>query len=404
MPTYSYRARDETGKMVKGLLDAFSKDKLVDELKKMGFMATKVMEVSQNAEIEPFLSHFQSISVTDMVMFNIQLSNMISAGISVLGSLEILKNQIENTKLKEIVHSLIRNIDAGESFSQALSKHPSVFSTLFINMIKAGEVSGQLDTVLARFAEFYERQVKLAQKVKGALFYPVILLFTGVLVTLFLVTSVIPQFAVIFSNIGIELPQSTMILYKTGVAIKSYWHLIILSVTGFVLLVKFYVKTDGGKRYFDKFKLRVPLAGTIYRKAAVSRFARTLGTLIESGVPILESLAITKNVLENVILAEVIDNVYHSVEEGKRIAESLKDGKEFPSDLIQMISIGEESGNLGAVLNKVADFYDTYVERTIMKLTAVIEPVFLVILGTLVGFIMISILTPMFDMVKILKH
>ncbi len=404
MPTYVYKARDATGKPVKGTMDAANKEELIDKLHKMGYMTTQVTEAIPGIKIETIFDKLRGVSTEDMIMFNVQFSNLISAGIPILSSLDTLAKQIENKRLKETVGDVARNIEAGDSFSGALAKYPRIFSKLFINMVRAGEASGKLDTVLKRFAEFIEHQADLRQKIRGALFYPIILIFAGVAVTLFIVTFIIPQFAEIFLKAGIRLPLVTLILYKIGITIKHFWFSIILLVMVIVLGVRYYAQTERARFLIDRVKLRLPILGPLYRKAAISRFARTLATLVASGVPILQSLDIVKEVIENEVLGRVVENVRTSVERGQSLSEPLKISEEFPPDAVQMISVGEETGNLEGMLNKISDFYDMSLGYSIKKLTTVIEPLLLVIMGCMVGFIMASMLLPMFDMIKILRR
>lgn len=404
MPTYTYKARNGTGKPVKGTMDAGTKEELVDKLHKMGYMTTQVAEALPGIKIESVFDRLMPIGTETMIMFYVQLANMINAGISILTSLDALNKQTENRRLKETVGSVSRNVEGGDSFSEAIARHPRIFSRLFVSMVKAGEASGKLDTVLIRFAEFSERQADLRQKIRGALFYPTILLFAGIAVTLFIITFVIPQFAGIFMKAGVQLPTVTLILYKIGIWIKQFWYLVILFIIVGWVGIRSYAKTEKGRLNFDRFKLKLPVFSSLFRKAAISRFARTLGTLAGSGVPILQCLDITKEVVGNEVLARVIGNVRSAVERGERIAEPLRISEEFPQDTIQMISVGEETGNLDGMLNKISDFYDMSLGYTIKKLTTIIEPIFLVIMGCMVGFIMASMLLPMFDMIKILRH
>ena len=404
MPTYIYKARDTTGKPVKGTMDAANKEEIIDKLHKMRYMTTEVTKAIPGIKIESIFERLKRITTEDMVMFYIQLSNMINAGITILTSLKTLSNQIENKRLRETVGGVSRGVEAGDTFSEALSKYPRVFPFIFVSMVKAGEASGKLDTILSRFAVFSEQQEDLRQKIKGALFYPMILLFAGIAVTLFIVTFIIPQFAEIFMKTGIRLPIPTLILYRIGMAIKGFWHTAILSVVIIYLGLKYYARTERGRLRFDRFKLKLPVIGSLHRKAAISRFTRTLGTLTSSGVPILESLDIVKEVVGNEVLARVVANTRSVVEKGERLAPPLKISEEFPPDTVQMIAIGEESGSLDITLNKVSDFYDMSLGYTIKKLTAVIEPLFLVIMGGLVAFIMASMLLPIFDMIRILRH
>lgn len=404
MPTYNYKARDAAGKAIRDTMEAAAKEELIDKLKKMGYMVTQVTEVQSGINMGSFFDKFKPVRAEDMIMFYVQLSNMISAGISILASLGALDAQIVNKKLKECVGSVSRSVEGGDGFSQALARHPRIFPKLFVNMAKAGEASGQLDTILVRYADYFEKQEDLKQKIKGALFYPMILLIAGIAVTLFVVTFVIPQFVEIFAKAGIALPTPTLILFKVGTAIKHFWYLIILFFIALVFAVRAYVNTDRGRLKLDRLKLNMPILGPLYRKSSLSNFARTLGTLTASGVLILEALDITKEVIGNEVLSRVIGNVRHAVEKGEKMSELLKISKEFPPDAVQMIAVGEETGNLDGMLNKIADFYDMSLEYTIKKLTTIIEPLFLVIMGCLVGFIMASMLLPMFDMVKTIQR
>jgi len=404
MPLFLYKARDASGKKVQGTLEAKTKEELVGKLRNMGFMTTYVAETKAGVKGESFLAGLKPISAENMIMFYVQFSNLIEAGIPILNALEVLTDQLDNKKLKSAVASVARGVEAGETFSEALSKYPAIFPKLFVSMVKAGEATGSLDVVSKRYAEYYEHQVDLSQKVKGALFYPAILLTAGVAVTLFIVTFIIPQFAEIFIKSGLKLPLPTLVLYSIGVNIKRYWYLGIIGGILFALGVKLYARSERGHFNIDRMKLKLPIVGALYRKAALSRFAKTLGTLTASGVPILQSLDITKDVVGNEVLKRVVGTLRTAVEKGEKIAEALKISGEFPADTVQMISVGEETGNLDGMLDKIAGFYNMSLGYTIKKLTTIMEPLFLLIMGGLVGFIMISMLLPMFDMIKVLKQ
>ena len=404
MPTFTYKARDPRGKAVKGTMQAASQEELYDKLQKLGYMTTKASESLSVPEINALFERFQRISAEDLIMFTVQFSNLINAGVSLLDSLSAVSQQIENRKLKEVVESVTRSVEAGQSFSEALSSHPKVFPHLFMSLVKAGEVSGKLDTILIRYAKYSEEQAELKQKVKGALLYPAILLFAGIGVSLFIVTFVVPQFAQIFIKVGITLPLPTRILYRVGVGIKFFWH----SILSFVMVTyfgfKYYTGTRVGGFQVDQWKLRIPLLGGLFRKVSISRFSRTLGMLVSSGVPILTSLEIVKEVVGNEVLARVVAGAHEAVEKGEKLSEPLRVSREFPVDAIQLISVGEETGNLDEMLEKVADFYDRWTGYTIKKLTTLIEPVLLLLMGSIVGFIMASMLLPMFDMIKVLRQ
>ena len=404
MPNYTYKARDGMGKPVKGIMSAASKDELVDKLHRMGYMTTSVVEAKSEIKIESFIEKLRPVSTEDMIMFYVQLSNMINAGIPILDSLKTLARQVDNRRLKTAIGEVSRSIEAGAHFSDALARYPHVFPKLFVSMVRAGEISGKLDMVSARYAEYFERQTDLKEKVKGALFYPLILLVAGVTVTLFIVTFVIPQFAVVFTKAGITLPLPTLILFKIGEGIKKFWHVGILSAIALWFGFKLYRNTQHGRLLIDRIKLKIPILGLLYRRSALSGFSRTLGTLTTSGVPILQSLDVTRDVVENEVLGRVITGARVSVEKGEKLSEFLKISNEFPPDVVQMVLVGEETGNLDTMLNKVADFYDMSVGYTIKKLTTALEPLFLLIMGGLVGFIMASMLLPIFDMIRVLRH
>ena len=404
MPSYNYRARDNAGKSVKGTMEASAKAELIDKLRNMGYMATSVTDAASGIQIASVFDRLKWISSNDLLIFYIQLSNMISAGITILMSLSTLSRQVENKVFREAIDDVAKHVESGGTLSQGFATHSKIFSTLFINMIKAGEASGNLDKVLLRYADFYERQADLKEKVKGALFYPAILLCAGIAVMLFIVTAVIPQFAEIYMRANIPLPVPTLIVYTIGTAIRHYWYFLIILVVAAAIGIRYYFTTRTGILFMDTLKLRLPIIGPLYRKIAVARFARTLSTLLGSGVPILESLDITKDVTGNVVLERAIANVRKYVEKGERMSEPMKISGEFPPDVVQMVAVGEETGAVDSMLNKIADFYDMTVGYAVKKLTVVIEPVFLVILGCMVGFILASMLLPIFDMVKTLRH
>lgn len=404
MPTYVYKTRDGTGKKVSGTMDAASKTELARKLQKMGYMVTRMSEVRPGIKLEGVGEKFKRVSVEDKIMFNIQLANMINSGLGLLNCLNTLRNQIENKKLKEVVGDVYRNVEGGSAFSEALEKHPRIFSKLFVSMVKAGEASGNLDTVLNRLAVFTEHQADLREKIRGALFYPIILLVAATAIVAFIITFVMPNFVRIFNEAGVTLPAPTVMLYGLGLAVKRYWWLIILGVILVSFGIRTYMSTERGRLQFDQLKLKLPVIGPLARKLYISRFARTLATMVASGVPILQSLDIVKEVIGNEVIARVVKSARDGVEEGEKIAGALKVSKEFPPDTVQMIAVGEETGNLDGMLNKISDFYDMAVGYSIRKLTALIEPLFLVIIGGVVAFIMASMLLPMFDMVKTLRR
>ncbi len=404
MPNYLYKARDGEGKAVTGAMESVSAEKLAEKLRELGYMPTQIKEAVAGVDLDQFSRRFAKIKPEDIIMFNVQLANMIDAGLTLINSLNIICRQIENRKLREVVEEVKRAVEGGSSFSDALANHPKVFSKLFVDMVRAGETSGKLNVVLNRLALYVEQQEDLRQQVKNALFYPAILVIAGIAVVVLIVSFVMPKFVEVFNRAGVPLPLPTQSFYALGLALTNYWYLIIFVIWLSFMGVRMYACTEKGGYRFDRLKLDLPVIGPLVRKLIISRFSRTLATLVESGVPILHSLDIVREVVGNRIISDVVKNVRDSVEEGERIAKELKKSGEFPQDMVQMISVGEETGKLGHMLNKISGFYDNAVGYSLKRLIALIEPVFIIVLGVLVGFIMASMRLPMFDMIKTISR
>lgn len=404
MPNYRYTARDERGNAVTGTLAAPGPEALADQLKRTGYLVTQTREVAEGPTVESLLQRLRRVGYDDLVLFNVQLSKMVQVGIPLVTALETLAQQTEHPRLRAAIGDVARTVEAGLSFSEALRKHPHIFSNLFINMIQAGEVSGKLDEVLRRLAEFTRYQASLREQVKTALTYPVILLVVGVAVIGFLVMGIIPKFMKIFLEAGVALPLPTAILYQVSQLVRGYW---LWGLCGISLLgwgLGRWIHTPQGRRTVDPMLLKLPVIGALARKVALSRFARTLETLLSSGVPILESLSIVEQTSGNVVIGDVVKTVQTSVKQGGAISDPLRVSQEFPPMVVQMITVGEASGTLDHMLGQIADHYDELVAHGIKRVTTLIEPIFLVVMGGMVAFIMASILLPMFRMVNVIHH
>jgi general secretion pathway protein F len=308
-----------------------------------------------------------------------------------------------NPLLKKIVAQIKESVNEGNSLAFSLSQHPRLFSNIYVSMVRAGEASGSLDVVLGRLAEYGERQQALKGRFKAALAYPVFMCLIGSLVLFFLITFIVPNITQIFSEMHHSLPLSTLTLITLSSFLKSFWWVVVLAGVGLVIAAKQFIKTSRGHYVWDKIKLRIPILGDINQKMALARFARTLGTLLESGVPLLSALDIVRNIVNNIIIAEVIDNASVEIEAGKSLASPLSRSIWFPPIAVQMISVGEQSGELEAMLGKIADTYETEVESQIMALTSMLEPVMILVMGLVVGFIVISILLPIFEMNQMIR-
>ncbi|MFH1710434.1 MAG: type II secretion system F family protein, partial [bacterium] len=377
MSTFFYKARDESGKPISGIMEAANKDILASKLQKLKYTVISITEKAVPFSIDKYLQKFGRVKLNDLVMFNVQLASMISSGISLPTSLLTLLDQIENETLKSAVSDVYDKIKEGQTFSDALKKHPGIFPNLFTNMIRAGEVSGNLDEILTRLATFAEHEQELKQRISTAMFYPMILAVVGILVVIGIIVSILPSFAKMFIESNVPLPMPTMVLYNTNIFIRAYWKHAIVVLTGLYFLFRWYKKTPAGKYSIDNMMLNMPMIGKLIRQATIARLTRTLASLISAGVPILQSLEVTEQTIDNAIISKVLKNVYSSVSKGESISAPLRESGQFPAMTVHMIAVGEEAGTLDAMLNKVADFYDMSTDYSVKKLTALLEPIFL---------------------------
>ncbi len=385
-------------------MEATTREELASKLHKMGYLATEVREDVSGPDLDAWFRKFDTVGGEELLMFYVELASMVGSGMTLLSGLQTLHEQASNRKLKEVLGDLARGVESGDLFSSVLARHPTVFPPIFTGMARVGEATGKLDAILLSYAKFSENEEELKQKIKNALTYPTILLVAGVAAVLFIVTFIIPQFSEIFLKAGVKLPGITVLLYNAGSWLRHSW--LFLCGGSFLLWVgaAWFFGTTGGRLLLDGWKLGFPVAGDLNRKAAISRFSRTLGILIRSGVPILRALDIAADVVNNKVLFGVIMNARQAVERGESIAGPLKVSGEFPPDVIRMIGVGEDSGALDEMLAKVADFYDMGISYAVKRLTVFLESIFLLVMGVMVAFIMASLLLPIFDMTKILRR
>jgi type IV pilus assembly protein PilC len=407
MPIFSYQATDKKGQEVTGMVEADSLALAINQVRSLGYFPTKVKEdagkLARRQKTKKKSGGFNlslggRVKRKQITLFTRQLATLIDAGLPLLRSLSILYDQQKPGKLKNILDELVNDVQSGTTFSEALAKHPKVYDKLYVNMVRAGEVGGMLEIVLNRLAEFAERREALSRQVKGAMIYPImVLLVAGGIVT-FLLIRVVPTFAEIFSDLGGALPAPTQFLVNTSEALKhSYLKLLGFGV-GIIVGLKMIFKIELVRAIRDRVVLKLPLFGQLVRKIGVARFSRTLGTLITSGVPILQSLSIVKETIANRVIANAVAEVHDSIREGETIAGPLEESKAFPPMAVNMIDVGEETGNLDSMLLKVADIYDAEVEVAIGGMLQMLEPTMMVVLGGIVGFIVISMYLPIFSM------
>ncbi len=398
MPVYKYIVKDKNGQTLAGSIEGQSETETVAALHKKEFIVLKVEAVKTSAQKKVSGG---KVKPEDLVIFSRQLATMIDAGIPVVQALSILSEQIENKAFRDMVEAIARDIRAGTSLSDAIAKYPAVFSELFVNMTKAGEASGMLDEVLDRLASYLEKSLALARKVKSSLVYPAVVVTMAMAITAVLLLKVVPTFKGIFEMLGGQLPLLTRILIGVSDALKHYFIFLVIVAAAAGAGLKKIVSTGKGRRDLDRFKLRVPVLGDLFRKVAVAKFSRTFSTLVKSGVNVLSALDIVAKTAGNKIVEETVLDCRTAVRNGEPIAASLIKSSVFPPMVCRMISVGEQTGQLEKMLSKIADFYDEQVDAQVSGLTSMIEPLVIAFLGIVVGGIVVALFLPVFQITQL---
>ncbi|MBN1459141.1 MAG: type II secretion system F family protein [Armatimonadetes bacterium] len=399
MPTYRYSAMDPTGRTVNGTLEADSFELVRAKLSDLSYHVLSIKQAKSASSLNDMFANMQRVKLRDLVMFSRQFATMIDAGLSVVKCLDILQKQTRNPKMKEVIGEVKRDVAGGSSLTEALQKHPRIFSALYVNMMRSAEAGGILDQVLDRLAGFLEKEQETRNKIKSAMTYPAVVFCFATLMLLGLLFFVLPKFKGIFETMGLDLPLTTKILLNSSDYMKNYWYVGLVFIVGSVVLFKIFARTDRGKYAIDAGKLKLPIFGDLILKTSVSRFARTFGTLITSGVPVLRALEIVSDTSGNRVISDTVVRASQSIKEGEKISTPLFGSKIFPVMVTQMIAVGEETGRLDQMLTKVANFYDDEVDNTLKGLTSLIEPLMIVGLGLIVGFIAVSVISPIYSLV-----
>jgi type IV pilus assembly protein PilC len=393
MAAFTYTARDAKGELKNSTVEAPSREEAINQLKKQRLNVIKIDEQTKKKK-------GGRVSMRDIVIFTRQFSTMINSGLPLVQALGILADQSENPNLKEVTKTVVFDVESGNTVADAMRKHPNAFNELYVNMVAAGEAGGILDTILMRLAVFMEKNDALVRKVKGAMIYPgVIMTVAGGAITVLLIF-VIPTFQRMFAEAGIALPLPTRIVIGMSSFLKHFWWAVFGGIAGAVVLLKRYYATSNGKLTIDRLMLKMPVLGDVIRKSAVSRFTRTLGTLIGSGVSILDGLEITAKTSGNRVIQDAIMESRSSIAGGETISAPLKKSQVFPPMVISMINVGEQTGGLDEMLGKIADFYDEEVDAAVGGLLAMMEPLMIVFLGIVVGGMVVAMYLPIFDMVN----
>lgn len=405
MPKFVYRVRSLQGAEMTGTEDAKTQREVTDKLRRQKFTILSVEEEKKDIfhvflETLPFMKkeRGRKVNAKNLVLFSRQLSTLVSAGVPIVQGLNILVEQIDNKNFKQVVGAVKADIEGGLSIADSMAKYPNAFEELYVGMIRSGETGGVLDIILERLSTYLEAAAKLKGKVKSAMVYPIIVSTVAISITGFLLIFVIPTFKQVFSAFGGELPLPTQVLINVSETLRRYFvPIFVLLIIG-AFLLRQYTKTEKGSRIWDGFLLKLPIFGALLRKVAIAKFSRTLGTLVKSGVPILEAIGVTGKTSGNKIVEDAIMNARENIREGARIAPPLKDSGVFPPMVIQMIAVGEETGALDNMLNKIADFYDQEVDVAVSGLTSMIEPVIIVVMGVVIGAIVIAMFMPIFQL------
>lgn len=427
MPKFNYVAMDSRGKETKGTLEVNSQNEAIGRLKEMGFFPTKVVEADKAKDGKPDKSAKNapakgkgggakkgfniSIKIPGLsgkvkskvlVTFTRQLATLVDAGLPLLRGLRVLERQERNVVLKEVIGQIASAVESGSTFSEALGQHPKIFNRLFVSMVKAGELGGVLEVVLNRLAEFMEKAQKIKGKVVAAMFYPSAVMTVALIILGVLMVVVVPQFKVIFADMmgGKDLPPFTMFVLGISNMVKDHFFITVGGIVALFIVLKLTISTKGGRRLFDKFKLVMPVLGPVFSKVAISRFARTLGTLVSSGVPILQALTIVKDTAGNVVVANAVASIHESVKEGETITAPLEAANVFPPMVISMVDVGEQTGALPEMLMRVADTFDEEVDNAVTAMTSLLEPIMIVFLAIVVGSIVIALFLPLITLMN----
>jgi len=404
MANFAYKALDQRGIAANGEIEGDSKAAAAQALRNRGLTVLDLNEANKGLHME--LDFMTRIKAKDLTVFSRQFATMVSSGLSMLRCLYVLEEQTPNKKFAKVIGAIKNDVEAGISLSDALEKHPAVFSKLYVSMVRAGEIGGILDEVLNRVATQLEKDDSIRRAVKSAMVYPMMIGSFAILVMMGMVLFLIPLFASMYKDLGnAKLPTLTRGMIAVSDGMKGYWFIVFPAIIAIVWLLRRFKRSDRGRELWDRFKLHIPMGiGEIVRKLAVARFSRTLGTLVSSGVPILQAIDITGQAAGNVVIEKAMKDVQQSVKEGQSITGPLQKISVFPAMVTQMIAVGEETGSLDAMLNKIADFYEDEVNASVKSLTSILEPILMLGVGALVGLVVISMYLPIFNMMNIVKE
>ena len=400
--TFDYKVRDKTGALVTGQLVGDNEAIVMTRLRQMGLTPIRVKQASTGLKMEIHLRPGR-IKLKQIAVFCRQFATMVNSGLPILRALSILTDQTESKELAKVLFAVRAGVENGSSLSAAMAEHPKAFNALFISMVKAGETGGVLDEVLLSLADQIEREVELRRQIKSAMTYPIVVVALVTLILAAMLLFVVPQFETIYSSLGGTLPLPTRMLLRVSKAVRTYWYIVLLGAVVASFLFRRYKKTEAGRARVDAVKIRIPIFGPLFHKVALARFASTLGMLLRSGVPILQALDNVNETVNNRVIGDAVDDVKTSVREGESIAKPLGRHKAFPPMVVQMMAVGEETGAVDTMLDKVAEFYNSEVTATVEAMTSLIEPLLIAVIGAAVGAAVIALYMPMFSVINLLE-
>jgi type II secretory pathway component PulF len=403
MPLYRYKARDKDGGLHTGTMEARAREAVADHVAGLGYIPVLIEEQSPPFVMPDLMARFNKVTPREIIIFSRQLGTLISAGVPLVQSLSTMERQTENARMKKTIADVRRDLEAGSTFSGALSKHPTIFSKMYVNMIQAGETAGIMDDILDRLALLAEHEADTRARIKTALRYPMLVLIAISVAFVFLVTFVIPQFSSVFAQFKTDLPFPTRVLIAINHAIQNYWYVILLTIGLVVWSIRWYVRTPNGSLQWDAMELKLPIFGTLFQKVALSRFARIVSSLQKSGISMMLTLDIAAEVVNNGVIARAINNLRDRLREGKNLHEPMEASGLFPPLVVQMMAVGEETGNIDSMLAKVSDYYDKDVDYALRNLSTMIEPILLLVIGGMVLFLALGIFLPMWNLISLFK-
>ncbi|MET0228512.1 MAG: type II secretion system F family protein [Actinomycetes bacterium] len=405
MPTsYAYKVRDREGKMAAGSMEAESEEAVVGRLRQLGYAPISIEpDKGAGLKTEIKLPGTGRVKLKDLAVFSRQFATMINSGLSLLRALTILGEQTSNRRLGEVIIQVRAEVEKGTSLSAALARHPKIFNRLYVSIVRAGEIGGFLDQELVKVAETFEKEVELRGKIRSAMTYPVVVSIMVIGIVASMLIFIVPTFENLYESLGGTLPLPTRMLMGASNVLRRFFPVVVLVVITLVFLFRRWRATDRGRYQWDRFKLKVKVFGPLFHKSALSRFSRTLSTLIRSGVPILQALEIVGDTVNNMVISRAIRDVQDSVREGESLATPLAKHATFPVMVVQMMAVGEETGALDTMLSKVADFYDQEVEAAVASLTSMIEPILIAVMGACVGGMVIALYMPLFNIINLVK-